>query len=116
MLDQELRWPFAYEVLTSYLLPLDLRRNHEEGTVVFLSGVRVHELFTNDGPTFWGLEGEMAAIALSRGRGTYPLYASSPELRFYIGAADPAAADPSLPHKWGPTLGITFTGGYATFL
>jgi hypothetical protein len=116
MLDQELRWPFAWELLTSYLLPLDLRRNHEEGTVVLLSGVRVHELLTNPTPVLWGMELEVASIALSHGRGNYPLYASSPEMRFYLGIADPAAAHASFTHTWAPTVGITFTGGYATFL
>jgi hypothetical protein len=116
MLDQELRWPIAYEVLTSYLLPLDLRKNHDEGTFVFFSGLRVHEVLTNPLPVFWGLELEVIAIALSHGRGAYPLYASSPELRFHLGAADPGATHGGLPHRWGPTIAITFTGGYATFL
>jgi hypothetical protein len=116
MLDQELRWPIAFEILTAYPLPLDLRRNQTEGAFVFLSGIRVHELLGNSSIVFWGIEHEIVAVALSRGIGSYPLYASSPELRFHIGFADPNAAHPSLPHKWGPTLSITFTGGYATFL
>ncbi len=117
MLDQEIRWPGVYEVLTSYLLPLDLRKNHDEGTFIFLSGARAHEMLGSD-PTiaFWGFDFEIAAAALSNGRGAYPLYSVSPELRFYLGAADAGAADRSLPHKWGPTIGLVLTGGYATFL
>ena len=116
LLDQELRWPIVWELLTSYLLPLDLGKAHEAGRVLFFNGVRVHELVTNPAPVFWGIELEAAAIALSGGRGAYPLYAASPELRLYVGAANPRAAQPSYPGTWGPTVGIEFTGGYATFL
>jgi hypothetical protein len=115
-LDQELRWPLAWEILTSYLLPLDLGRNQEAGTLILLGGARIHELLTGSAPVFWGGELEMAAIALSSGRGAYPLYASSPELRFYLGVADPAAVNPSHGHGLAPTFGIALTGGYATFL
>jgi hypothetical protein len=116
MLDQELRWPIAWELFTSYLLPLDLRRNHETGTVLLLGGARAHELLMDPMPVFWGIDFELVAVALSRGRGVYPLYASSPELRFYIGAADAGIAQPARGHTLAPTVGITLTGGYATFL
>jgi len=114
LLDQELRWPIAWELLTSYLLPLDIAKGHEAGGVLFLDGVRVHELVTNPTPVFWGMDLEVAAIALSRGHGAYPLYTASPELRLYVGVANPRAAQPSFPATWGPTLGIELTGGYAT--
>jgi hypothetical protein len=116
LLDQELRWPIFWELLTSYVLPLDLRKGHEAGRVLFLNGVRVHELVTNPGPVFWGVDLEAMAIALSPGRGAYPLYAASPELRLHLGLANPQAAQPSFPPEWGPTLSIEFIGGYATFL
>jgi hypothetical protein len=115
-LDQELRWPVAWELLTSYPLPLDLAKGHEAGWLLFFSGARVHEVIANPTPAFWGVELEVASIALSAGRGAYPLYASSPELRLYLGAADPHATQPSLPAAWGATVGIEFVGGYATFL
>ena len=115
-LDQELRWPIVWELLTSYKLPLDIARGHEAGGILLLGGVRVHEVVTNPTPVFWGIEAEVVAIALSRGRGAYPLYAASPELRLYLGAARPAVTQPSLPDTWGPTIGLEFTGGYATFL
>ena len=67
-------------------------------------------------PRFWGIEVEAAAFALGSGRGAYPLYSASPEIRIYVGAADPSAAQPSFPSTWGPTVGLTLTGGYATFL
>jgi hypothetical protein len=116
MLDEEVRWPIVWELLTSYLLPLDLGKGHEAGNVVFLSGIRVHELITTPAPVFWGIEAEALAIALSRGSGVYPLYTTSPELRVYVGAADPTVAQPSFPRAWAPMLGIALTGGYATFL
>ena len=116
LLDQELRWPILWELLTSYVLPLDLRKGHEAGRELFFNGVRVHELVTNPTPVLWGVELEAVAIALSQGRGAYPLYAASPELRLYVGVANPKASQPSFPGAWGPTLGIGFTGGYATFL
>jgi hypothetical protein len=115
LLDQELRWPIVWELLTSYLLPLDLRKGHEAGQVLLFNGVRVHELVTNPAPVFWGIDLEALAIALSRGRGAYPLYAASPELRLHVGVANPQAAQPAFRAQWGPTLGIEFTGGYATF-
>ncbi len=115
-LDQELRWPILWELLTSYRLPLDLRKGHEAGGVLFFNGVRVHELVTNPTPVLWGLDLEAIAVALSQGHGAYPLYATSPELRLHIGIANPQAAQPSFRAAWGPTIGLEFTGGYATFL
>jgi hypothetical protein len=116
LLDQELRWPIVWELLTSYPLPLDLRKGHEAGRVLFFNGVRLHELVTNPTPVLWGVEIEVAAMALSGGRGYYPLYAASPEVRLYMGMANPKAAQPTFLGAWGPLLGIEFTGGYATFL
>jgi hypothetical protein len=113
-LDQELRWPVLWELLTSYRLPLDLAQGHEAGRVVLLGGARAHEIVTNPTPVFWGVELEAAAIALSRGHGAYPLYTSSPELRLYVGAANSQATQPSFPPGWGLTLGLELTGGYAT--
>ena len=116
LLDEELRWPILWELLTSYVLPLDLRKGHEAGGVLLFNGVRVHELITNPTPVLWGIDIEALAIALSRGRGAYPLYVASPELRLHLGLANPQAAQPSFRADWGPTIGIEFTGGYATFL
>ncbi|HEX3346239.1 MAG TPA: hypothetical protein VHS09_16765 [Polyangiaceae bacterium] len=116
LFDQELRWPIFWELLTSYRLPLDLVEGHAAGRALLLSGVRVHEVIGNPRPAFLGLELEVLAVALSRGHGAYPLYATSPELRLYVGAADPAATQPSLPHAWGPMVSIALTGGYATLL
>lgn len=115
MLDQELRWPVLWELLTSYRLPLDIAKGHQAGQLLFLSGVRAHELLTNPTPVFWGLEIEAAALALSRGGGAWPLYTASPELRLYIGAANPNAAQPSYPATWGFSMGLELIGGYATF-
>jgi hypothetical protein len=114
--DEELRWPLLWELLTSYTLPLDLAKGHEAGGLLFLSGLRVHEVVASPAPAFWGVELEAVALALSPGRGAYPLYAVSPELRLYVGLANPHAAQSSFPAAWGPTLGIELTGGYATFL
>jgi hypothetical protein len=116
LLEEELRWPIVWELLTSYLLPRSRRKGHDAGRVLFFNGVRVHELVTNPTPVVWGVEIEAAAIALSGGHGFYPLYAASPEVRFYVGVANPKATQPAFPGVWGPTLGIEFTGGYATFL
>jgi hypothetical protein len=115
-LDQELRWPVVWELLTSYVLPLDLRRGHAAGGVLWFNGVRVHEVITNPTPVFWGIDLEALAVALSRGRGAYPLYTASPELRLHVGLANPQVVQPSFRPEWGPTIGIEFTGGYATFL
>jgi hypothetical protein len=115
MLDQELRWPVLWELLTSYRLPLDIAQGHQAGQLLFLSGVRAHELLTNPTPVFWGIELEAAALALSRGGGAWPLYTASPELRLYVGAANPNAAQPSYPATWGFSMGLELIGGYATF-
>jgi hypothetical protein len=115
-LDQELRWPIAWELLTSYMLPLDLEKGHEAGQFLFFNGIRAHEVVANPTPAFWGLELETLAIALSKGRGAYPIYGASPELRLYLGVANPSAVRPSFPDVWGPTVGVEFTAGYATFL
>ena len=115
-LDQELRWPVLWELLTSYRLPLDLARGHDAGRVILVGGVRTHEIVTNPTPIFWGLELEAVAVALSQGHGAYPLYTSSPELRLYVGAANPQSTQPSSPSAWGLTLGLELTGGYASFL
>jgi len=114
-LDQEVRWPVLWELLTSYKLPLDLAKGHNAGQLLFLSGVRAHELLTDPTPVFWGIELEAVALALSRGGGAYPLYTASPELRLYVGAANPNAAQPSYPSTWGFSMGIELIGGYATF-
>ena len=116
LLDQELRWPIVWELLTSYRLPLDIAKGHEAGGVVFFNGVAFHEIVTNPTPVLWGIDLELAAIALTSGRGAYPLYSSSPELRLYVGAANPRVTQPSFPAGWGPTVGVELTGGYATFL
>jgi hypothetical protein len=115
LLHQELRWPILYEILTSYALPLDVAKGHAAGHVLLLSGVRVHELLRPE-PVFWGFEVEALSIALTSGRGAHPLYAASPEIRFYVGLADPNVAQPSLPSGLSPTVGLALTGGYATFL
>lgn len=112
---QELRWPVLYELIWSYRLPLDLERAHRAGQLVFLSGARVHEVVIG-APKFFGIELEVAAFALSRGGGSYPLYAASPELRLYLGAADTSAVQPGIGQPWAMTVGIVLTGGYATFL
>lgn len=114
--DQELRWPVVWEALTTYGSPLDLERMHRAGRVLFFNGVRAHELLRESSLVFQGIELETLAVALSEGHGAYPLYAVSPDLRFYVGLADPNAAQPSFPKTLGVTFGITITGGYATFL
>ena len=81
-----------------------------------MSGLRAHEVIANPRPAFLGLELEVLAVALSRGHGAYPLYATSPEVRLYVGAADASATQPSMPHAWGPMLSVALTGGYATLL
>ncbi len=116
MLDQELRWPVVWEALTTYTLPLDLARMHRAGRTLVFNGVRAHEVLTGGTVSFLGLELEALAIALSDGHGSHPLYAVSPEVRFYLGAANPSAVQPSFPNQLGFTFGVTLTGGYATFL
>jgi len=116
MFHQELRWPILWEALTTYTLPLDLAAVHRAGYLLFFNGARVHELLNQGQPVFLGVELEAVSLALSRGYGTHPLYAISPELRLYVGVADPSAAQPSYPSTVGVTFGIAITGGYATFL
>ena len=116
MLEQELRWPLLWEGLTSYVLPLDLGRSKNAGSIILLGGARVREMLSGPVPRFWGFEVETVAFALSSGSGAYPLYSVSPEIRFYVGGADPSVAQPSLPSSFAPTVGVTVTGGYATFL
>jgi hypothetical protein len=116
MLEQELRWPILWELLTSYVLPLNLRTSHDAGSLILFGGARIRELLTDPAPRFWGFEIETAALSFSSGAGAYPLYAASPEVRVYFGLADPSAAQPSFPATWSPTIGLTLTGGYATFL
>jgi hypothetical protein len=116
LLDQELRWPIVWEALTTYKLPLDLAAIHRAGRVLVFNGIRAHEVARGSSITFLGAELEAIAIALGDGRGTHPLYAVSPDLRFYVGLANPRAVQPSYENTLGVTLGITLTGGYATFL
>jgi hypothetical protein len=116
MLEQELRWPILWELLTSYVRPFDLRASHSAGSFILLGGIRVREMLMDPSPRFWGVELEMAAIELFRGIGAYPLYGGSIEARFHLGLANPSVAQPLFPTSWGPTLGITLTSGYSTFL
>jgi hypothetical protein len=116
MFDQELRWPVVWEALTTYTLPLDLERMHRAGRILVFNGVRAHEVLREGSLAFQGIELEALAIALSEGHGSHPLYALSPDLRFYVGVANPSAAQPSFPSTLGVTFGITLTGGYVTFL
>jgi hypothetical protein len=116
LLDQELRWPILWEALTTYKLPLDLTAIHRAGRVLVFNGIRAHEVVRGSAVAFLGAEIETLAIALGDGRGTHPLYAVSPDLRFYVGLANPRAVQPSYESTLGVTFGITLTGGYATFL
>lgn len=116
LLDQELRWPVVWEALTTYTLPLDIAAMHRAGRVLVFNGIRAHEVVKNGSLVFLGAEIEALAIALSDGRGAHPFYVISPDLRLYLGAARPSTAQPSYPDALGFTFGISFTGGYATFL
>lgn len=116
LLDQELRWPVIWEALTQYNLPLDLASFHNAGRVLFFNGARSHEVIRSGSVGFLGVEIEAMAIALSNGHGSHPLYALSPELRFYVGLANPSATQPSFPAAIGPTFGISLIGGYASQL
>ncbi len=116
MLEQEIRWPLLWESLTSYVLPLDLGKSHTAGSVIALGGARVREVLTDPTPRFWGIDFEIIAFALSSGRGAYPLYSVSPELRLHGGFADAGIVQPALRGDWGPSIAITLTGGYATLL
>lgn len=114
VLEQEIRWPILWEGLTSYTRPLDLGRSHTEGKVIFLGGARVREVLTDPRPRFFGADFEVIALALSSGGGAYPLYSVSPEVRMHVGFAHAGPVQPALEGRWGPTLSLTFTGGYAT--
>lgn len=114
MLEQEIRWPLFWELLTSYGLPLDLRKSHDAGSIILVGGARIREAL-RETPVLWGFDVEVAALALSRGQGAWPLYSVSPEIRFHLGMADPSVVQPSLRGVWGPTISLSFTGGYATF-
>ena len=116
LLDQELRWPVVWEALTTYNLPLDVAALHRAGRILFLNGMRTHEVLAGSSLAFQGIELEALAIALHDGYGAHPLYTVSPELRFYVGVANPSAAQPSFPSALGGTFGLVLTGGYATFL
>jgi len=116
LLDQELRWPVIWEALTQYNLPLDLAAMHNAGRVLFFNGARSHQVVRSGSVAFLGVEVEAVAIALSNGYGSHPLFALSPELRFYVGLANPSATQPSFPAAIGPTFGITLIGGYASLL
>ena len=115
MLTQEIRWPIVWELVASYMPPLDLQKVHESGSVILFGGARIHEVITDPAPRLWGVDAEIAAVALSRGRGAYPLYSVSPEIRLHVGLADPSVTQPSLPNVWGPTISLSLVGGYATF-
>lgn len=115
MLTQEIRWPILWEVVASYMPPLDLRKVHDSGSLILFGGARLHEAITDHGPRLWGADLEIAALALSRGRGAHPLYSVSPEIRLHAGFADPSVVQPSLAGVWGPTISLSFVGGYATF-
>jgi hypothetical protein len=114
LLSQELRWPILWELVASYMPPLDLRKVHDSGSIILFGGARVHEVITPV-PRLWGLDAEIFALALSKGRGAYPLYSVSPEIRLHAGFADPSVVQPSLRGAWGPTISISLVGGYATF-
>jgi hypothetical protein len=116
LLDQEVRWPVVWEALTTYNKPLNLAAMHRAGRVLFFNGLRAHELVRGNDVSFLGIELETAAVALSEGSGTHPLYFLSPELRFFVGLANPQAAQPSFSRQLAPTFGVTLTGGYTTFL
>lgn len=116
LLDQELRWPVLWEALQTFPRPLDLVSIHRAGRVLLINGIRTHEVLQNGSLSFLGGELEALAVALSDGHGVHPLYAVSPELRFYLGLGNPSAAQPSFPSTLGFTFGLALTGGYATFL
>ncbi len=116
LLDQELRWPVIYEALTQYNLPLNLASFHSAGRVLFFNGARTHEVVRAGKIELFSVEVEAVAVALSNGHGSHPLYALSPELRFYVGLANPSATQPSFPAAIGPTFGISLIGGYASQL
>lgn len=114
-LTQEVRFPIVWELIASYMPPIDLRKVHESGSIILFGGARLHEVITDPAPRLWGVDVELAAVALSRGRGAYPLYSVSPELRLHAGFADPSVVQPDLRGVWGPTVSLSLVGGYATF-
>jgi hypothetical protein len=115
MLYQEVRWPILWELVASYMPPIDLRKVHDSGSLIALGGVRLHEVVTDPAPRVWGADLEIVSYAISSGRGAYPLYSVSPEVRLHMGFADPSVTQPSLPSTLAPTVSLTFIGGYATF-
>jgi hypothetical protein len=115
MLDQELRWPILWELLTSYLSPFDLRASQSAGNFILLGGARTRQVLTDPLIKFWGVDIEAAALELWRGSGSYPLYGGSVEARLYLGVADPSIAQPSAPTPWAPTVGLMLASGYSTF-
>lgn len=114
MLTQEIRGPILWELIASYMPPLDLKSVHESGSIILFGGTRIHEVIS-DVPELWGIDQEIAAVALSSGRGAYPLYSVSPEIRLHAGFADPSVVQPGLRSAWGPMISLSFVGGYATF-
>lgn len=115
MLTQEMRFPIVWELIASYMPPIDLRKVHQSGSVILFGGARLHEVVTDPAPRLWGVDLELAAVALSRGVGAYPLYSVSPEIRLHAGFADPSVVQPTLRDVWGPTISLSLVGGYATF-
>lgn len=116
MLEQELRWPILWELLTSYVRPFDLRASRSAGSLILLGGIRVREMLTGPSPRLWGIELEALSIELSRGIGAYPLYGGSIDARFYVGLANPSIAQPGFESSWAPTVSLAVTSGYSTFL
>jgi hypothetical protein len=115
MLTQEIRFPIVWELIASYMPPIDLSKVNDSGAIILFGGARLHEVITDPAPRLWGFDMEIAALALSNGRGAYPLYSVSPEIRLHAGFADPSVVQPSLRSVWGPTISLSFVGGYATF-
>lgn len=116
LFQQELRWPVFWELATTYRQPISARSVQNAGYLIFLSGIRMHELVAQPRFVILGFDLEVCAWALSRGNGTYPTYASSPELRFHLGLADPSPLAPAQHRAWGPYLSVTLTGGFSSFL
>ena len=94
-----------WEALTQYNLPLDLARFHQRRTHAVFNGARSARGHPDGALGFLGVEIEAMAIALSNGHGSHPLYALSPELRFYVGLANPSADAAVLPAAIGPRSG-----------
>lgn len=115
MLTQEIRGPILWELIASYMPPLDLANVHQSGSVILFGGTRIHEVVGDPAPRLWGVDQEIVAVALSRGRGAYPLYSVSPEIRMHAGFANPSVTQPGLGSAWGPMVSLSLVGGYATF-